>query len=119
MSAGPTETESSRHFIVSRPVAILMVALAAVVFGYLSLGQLPVTLMPELTYPTLTVRTTYPGAAPEDDGFVLCTVYDGASDTSHLAVLDAANVEAEPVATAHLEHRIPLGFHGNFAAGVV
>ena len=43
-----------------------MVALAAVVFGYLSLGQLPVTLMPELTYPTLTVRTSYPGAAPEE-----------------------------------------------------
>jgi len=60
------ESESGRHFIVSRPVAILMVALAAVVFGYLSLGRLPVTLMPELTYPTLTVRTEYPGAAPEE-----------------------------------------------------
>ena len=66
MSTAPSEAESSRHFIVSRPVAILMVALAAVVFGYLSLGQLPVTLMPALTYPTLTVRTSYPGAAPEE-----------------------------------------------------
>jgi HAE1 family hydrophobic/amphiphilic exporter-1 len=36
------------------------------VFGLLSLGRLPVTLMPELTYPTLTVRTEYPGAAPEE-----------------------------------------------------
>ena len=60
------ESESSQHFIVARPVAILMVFLAAVVFGYLSLGRLPVTLMPELTYPTLTVRTVYPGAAPEE-----------------------------------------------------
>ncbi|GIT05974.1 MAG: hypothetical protein CM1200mP29_13850 [Verrucomicrobiota bacterium] len=42
-----------------------MVFLAAVVFGYFSLGQLPVTLMPEMSYPTLTVRTEYPGAAPE------------------------------------------------------
>jgi len=66
VTPAPNEAESSRHFIVSRPVAILMIALAAVVFGYLSLGRLPVTLMPELTYPTLTVRTSYPGAAPEE-----------------------------------------------------
>ena len=43
-----------------------MVFLAAVVFGYFSLGRLPVTLMPEMSYPTLTVRTEYPGAAPEE-----------------------------------------------------
>lgn len=53
-------------FITARPVAILMVFLAAVVFGYLSLDRLPVTLMPELTYPTITIRTEYPGAAPEE-----------------------------------------------------
>jgi len=53
-------------FVTSRPVAILMVFLAAVVFGYLSYGQLPLTLMPELSYPTLTVRTEYPGSAPEE-----------------------------------------------------
>jgi HAE1 family hydrophobic/amphiphilic exporter-1 len=53
-------------FVTSRPVAILMIFLAAVVFGYLSYGRLPVTLMPELTYPTLTVRTEYKGAAPEE-----------------------------------------------------
>ena len=43
-----------------------MVFTAAVVFGYFSLGQLPVTLMPEMSYPTLTIRTEYPGAAPEE-----------------------------------------------------
>ena len=54
------------NFTVRRPVAVLMVAIAAVVFGFFSYGRLPVTLMPELTYPTLTVRTEYPGAAPEE-----------------------------------------------------
>ena len=44
-------------FATNRPVAILMLFLAAVVFGYFSLERLPVTLMPELTYPTVTVRT--------------------------------------------------------------
>jgi hydrophobic/amphiphilic exporter-1 (mainly G- bacteria), HAE1 family len=54
------------HFTTRRPVAVLMVVLAAVVFGFFSYQRLPVTLMPELTYPTLTVRTEYPGAAPEE-----------------------------------------------------
>ena len=54
------------NFTTDRPVAVLMVFLAAVVFGYFSLNQLPVTLMPEMSYPTLTVRTEYPGAAPEE-----------------------------------------------------
>ncbi|MDA8017710.1 MAG: efflux RND transporter permease subunit [Thermoanaerobaculia bacterium] len=55
-----------KSFSTSRPVAVLMVFLAAVVFGYFSYERLPVTLMPELSYPTLTVRTEYPGAAPEE-----------------------------------------------------
>ncbi|MEZ4651910.1 MAG: efflux RND transporter permease subunit, partial [Candidatus Eisenbacteria bacterium] len=57
---------SAQSFVTSRPVAILMIFLAAVVFGYFSYARLPLALMPELTYPTLTVRTEYEGAAPEE-----------------------------------------------------
>lgn len=53
-------------FAARRPVAVGVVFLAAVLFGWLSYFQLPVNLMPELTYPTLTVRTEFPGAAPEE-----------------------------------------------------
>jgi hydrophobic/amphiphilic exporter-1 (mainly G- bacteria), HAE1 family len=60
------EQRAASHFTTDRPVAVLMVFLAAVVFGFFSFGRLPVTLMPDLTYPTLTVRTEYPGAAPEE-----------------------------------------------------
>ena len=57
--------------------------------------------------------------AAEDDGFALTVVADMPAGTSYLAILDARNLEAAPLAKAHLEHRFPLGFHGNFAAGVV
>ncbi|MEE8164215.1 MAG: efflux RND transporter permease subunit, partial [Myxococcota bacterium] len=59
-------TQRLQSFSTSRPVAVLMVFLAAIVFGALSYRRLPLTLMPELSYPTLTVRTEYPGAAPEE-----------------------------------------------------
>ncbi len=60
------EPIADRSFLVDRPVAIIMVFLATVVFGFFSFLRLPVSLMPELSYPTLTVRTEYPGAAPEE-----------------------------------------------------
>jgi len=52
--------------VADRPVAVLMLMVAFAVFGAVSLGKLPVDLLPEISYPTLTVRTTYRGAAPED-----------------------------------------------------
>lgn len=53
--------------------------------------------------------------ADEDDGWVLFTAYDPAVHRSRLIVLDARNVATEPVAVAHLEHHLPMTFHGSFA----
>ncbi|MFT6396003.1 MAG: HAE1 family hydrophobic/amphiphilic exporter-1 [Bradymonadia bacterium] len=44
----------------------MMVVAAVVVFGWVSLKQMAVDLMPELSYPSVTVRTEYAGAAPEE-----------------------------------------------------
>lgn len=43
-----------------------MVFLTLVVFGWKSYEGLSINLMPDISYPTLTVRTEYEGAAPED-----------------------------------------------------
>ncbi|MEM7480785.1 MAG: efflux RND transporter permease subunit [Acidobacteriota bacterium] len=63
---GSSKDGALSNFTTSRPVAVLVVFIAVTVFGFFSYGRLPVTLMPELSYPTLTVRTEYPGAAPEE-----------------------------------------------------
>ncbi|MFP6626244.1 MAG: carotenoid oxygenase family protein [Deltaproteobacteria bacterium] len=55
----------------------------------------------------------------EDDGFVVTVVYDAPNDGNYLAILDAGHLASGPLARAHLEHRIPMGFHGNFYAGLV
>ncbi len=52
--------------------------------------------------------------AEEGDGFVLVLVHRGAANRSDLLVLDACNVDAKPLATVKLPHRIPYGFHGNW-----
>jgi carotenoid cleavage dioxygenase len=57
--------------------------------------------------------------AAEDDGFVLSVVYDGPSARSSVLVLDARDFAGEPLARLWLRNRVPMGFHGNFAPGVV
>ena len=49
-----------------RPVAIFMVVLAVAVFGYVSYQQLPLNMMPDISYPTITIRTEYSDTAPEE-----------------------------------------------------
>lgn len=47
-----------------RRVTIVMFTVAVLLFGLVSLSRLSVNLLPELSYPTLTIRTELPGAAP-------------------------------------------------------
>ena len=51
---------------VARPVTMAMLFLTLVVFGWKSYQELPLNLMPDISYPTLTVRTEFEGGAPED-----------------------------------------------------
>lgn len=54
------------QFTTTRPVAITMIVIGILVFGWLSYSQLSLNLMPDISYPSLTVRTEYPGTAPEE-----------------------------------------------------
>jgi all-trans-8'-apo-beta-carotenal 15,15'-oxygenase len=56
--------------------------------------------------------------AGEDDGWLLSLVYSAREHRSQLVMLDARDVESEPVAVAHLRHHVPLGFHGTFTTRV-
>jgi HAE1 family hydrophobic/amphiphilic exporter-1 len=51
---------------IRRPVTTAMIFLTMVVFGLKSYLGLPINLMPDISYPTLTVRTEYEGGAPGD-----------------------------------------------------
>ena len=53
-----------------------------------------------------------PGAAAEDDGWILSMCYDAANHTGELLVLDAADLHT--VCRARMPHHSPLGFHGTW-----
>ncbi|MEB2359941.1 MAG: efflux RND transporter permease subunit [Bryobacteraceae bacterium] len=54
------------EFSVNRPVTTLMACLILILLGGIAFVRLPVDLMPELVYPTISVRAEYPGVAPEE-----------------------------------------------------
>jgi HAE1 family hydrophobic/amphiphilic exporter-1 len=51
-------------FAIRRRVTVIMCTVAIALFGLVSLSRLKLNLLPDLSYPTLTIRTELPGAAP-------------------------------------------------------
>lgn len=52
------------EFSLKRRVTVTMCAVALVIFGFVAYTRLPINLLPNISYPSLTVETRYPGAAP-------------------------------------------------------
>ena len=50
----------------------------------------------------------------EDEGWAMGFVYDDATDSSDLVILDASDLSKPPVARVHLPRRVPFGFHGSW-----
>lgn len=53
-------------FSVARPVAVSMAYIAVLVFGFVSLGRLQVDLLPDLSFPTISIETEYGGVGPRE-----------------------------------------------------
>ena len=54
------------EFSTRRRVTVAMFTVTLLLFGFIALGSLKVNLLPDLSYPTLTLRTEYTGAAPAE-----------------------------------------------------
>ena len=54
------------EFSIKRPIFTIMITLVVLVLGFIALSRLPIDLMPDITYPTLNVSTSYPNTAPEE-----------------------------------------------------
>ena len=54
------------RFAVHRPVLTIMLCLIVIILGSVSFRRLPIDLMPDITYPTLSITTEYENASPEE-----------------------------------------------------
>ena len=63
------------------------------------------------------VFAPHPDATSEDHGWVVTILRDEAEAQSELIVVDAQNMDQEPVARVLLPQRVPYGFHAEWVGG--
>ena len=91
-------------YAVRRPVATLSAILAVVLLGSVSLSRLPVSLLPDVSLPVLTIRTGYTGAAaPEVSRFVAEPIEEAIGATPRLTELRSVSRNNEVTTTARFE----------------
>lgn len=54
------------EFSIKHPIFVTMLTLVVIVLGFISFSRLSVDLMPDITYPTLNVFTSYPNTSPAE-----------------------------------------------------
>ena len=54
------------EFSIKRPVTVLMAVMVSLLLGFIAFTEIPVDLMPEVNYPTLSITTDYEGVGPEE-----------------------------------------------------
>ncbi len=57
---------SITEFATNRRVTVSMLAIGFILFGGIAMNNMPLTLLPSLEYPTLTIRTDYDNTGPEE-----------------------------------------------------
>jgi HAE1 family hydrophobic/amphiphilic exporter-1 len=79
---------------ITRPVFILMVISAMVILGLVSFSRLNAELFPSISFPVVTVVTTYSGASPDDiDRLVTQPLQDAIAGIANVDVLQSSSTE--------------------------
>lgn len=89
------------EFSVNRPVTTSMFFIGVLMLGLISLTRLPRELFPSITYPQLTIVTTYENAAPEEVETLITRIIEEAVGTvSNLKRIGSISKEGVSIVTA-------------------
>jgi hydrophobic/amphiphilic exporter-1 (mainly G- bacteria), HAE1 family len=86
---------------VKRPIFTIMVMLIVIILGGISFFRLPIDLMPNITYPVLSISTTYENASPEEVEQLITRVIEE-SMSAVPGVEDVSSVSAEGSSTVRM-----------------
>lgn len=98
-------------FFVKRPVTIVMIFFGITIMGLISLLQLPVELMPNTSYPVVTINIDYPGVPPtEVESMVTTKVEDAVSTVTHLRNVESSSEDGKSETVLEFEPGTDMNF---------
>jgi len=94
---------------VERPVTVIVTAILVVLFGALALVELPIQLTPDISTPTLSVYTSWPGASPtEIESEILEPQEDALKDVQGLLHMNSSASPSRASLTLEFEVGTPI-----------
>ncbi len=86
------------EFSVKKPVTILMLAAGVILLGIISWSRLPQELFPPITYPQITVVTSYENAAPEEiEALITRPIEESVSAASNIRKVSSTSREGTSI----------------------
>ncbi|EKD27255.1 MAG: hypothetical protein ACD_79C00782G0003 [uncultured bacterium] len=96
---------------VKRPISTLMFFVAAGILGFISWNKLPQDLFPAISYPQVTIITTYQNAAPEEVSTLIThPIEEGISTVSNLKKIKSVSREGLSLITAEFDWKTNMDF---------
>ncbi len=88
---------------IERPVTMFMISGVVILLGIMSLSRLPVDLLPDVSYPSLTIRVSYAGVGPlEMEELVTRPIEQAVSATSGVERLESTSSEGSSRVTLNV-----------------
>ncbi|MBN1594296.1 efflux RND transporter permease subunit [candidate division FCPU426 bacterium] len=98
-------------FSIKKPVTILMIFIGISIMGAVSLIQLPVELMPNTSYPVVTININYPGVPPtEVESMVTTKVEEAVATASHLRNIESSSEDGKSETILEFEPGTDMNF---------
>jgi len=98
-------------FFVKRPVTIMMLFIGISIVGLISLSELPIELMPNTSYPVVTINIDYPGVPPtEVESMVTTKVEESVATVAHLRSIESSSEDGKSETILEFEPGTDMNF---------
>ena len=102
---------SLAEFSVRKPVTIMMIFSGMIFLGLVCVSKLPQELLPEISYPQLTVVTTYANAAPEEvETLITKVIEESIATVRNLTRVHSSSKEGISLVTAEFSWDTNMDF---------